>query len=251
MADRILVIAPHPDDESIGCGGAICLHGRRGDHVGLVFLTSGEMGLSHLAAEAARATREAEAKAAAEVLGVEHLEFLRLPDMGLLAHLNRGARSLREIIARDAPDVIYLPHPEEVHPDHAAAWPMIRGALGRGEGRGGPPRLRAYEVWTPLPWYDRLEDITPVVGQKLGAIRCHRSQIVAIRHDHAARALGRYRGAMAGCRYAEVFRDLPHTALADAARGLVRYWRNPARLRRLRRLLACRRRWAAFRGERV
>ena len=62
---NIMVIAPHPDDESIGCGGTICLHTAKGDHVSVVFLTSGELGLKHLPPEEAWKIREQEAAKAA------------------------------------------------------------------------------------------------------------------------------------------------------------------------------------------
>lgn len=67
---HVLVLAPHPDDESIGCGGAIALHTRRLDRVTVAFLTSGERGLAQLTGKLAKKTREAEALAAAEVLGI-------------------------------------------------------------------------------------------------------------------------------------------------------------------------------------
>ena len=77
---NIMVIAPHPDDEAVGCGGTIRLHAERGDRVTAVFLTSGELGLPHLPPETACRIREDEAAVAAEVLGIAALSFLRWPD---------------------------------------------------------------------------------------------------------------------------------------------------------------------------
>ena len=59
---NILILAPHPDDETIGCGGTLCLHAARGDYVSAVFLTSGELGLKHLPKKEAWAIRESEAR---------------------------------------------------------------------------------------------------------------------------------------------------------------------------------------------
>ena len=67
---NVLVIAPHPDDESIGCGGALCLHAARRDPMAVVYLSSGELGLKHLPRNKAWLTREREAERAARILGV-------------------------------------------------------------------------------------------------------------------------------------------------------------------------------------
>jgi LmbE family N-acetylglucosaminyl deacetylase len=205
MAERVLVLAPHPDDEAIGCGGAICLHRRRGDPVRVAFLTSGEQGLPDLPAEDARWVRETEAEAAGAVLGVERLDFLRLPDLGLADNLEEGAARLAPLLAA-APDLVYLPHPGEPHPDHEAVLPMVRLALA-GLPAGAPlPELRGYEVWGPMTRFGWVELIGAVMGQKLRAVRCYRSQLRQFRYDRAVAGLNRYRGALgAGARYAEAF----------------------------------------------
>jgi LmbE family N-acetylglucosaminyl deacetylase len=204
---NILVIAPHPDDESIGCGGTICLHTARGDQVALVFLTSGELGLKNTAPEAARRIRESEAEKAAAVLRVAALEFLRLPDCHVGDRLEQAAAALRPILDRLAPERIYLPHPQESHPDHAASLPAVAAALTAS--LIPRPALLSYEVWTPLQAYDDGTDITSVMRRKLEAVRCHRSQVEQLRYDRAVRGLNMYRGAVAwGCRYAEVFQHV-------------------------------------------
>ncbi|HXG10558.1 MAG TPA: PIG-L deacetylase family protein [Gemmataceae bacterium] len=204
---NVMVIAPHPDDEAIGCGGTICLHVGRGDRVAVVFLTSGELGLKHLPQEQARQVREREAEAAADVLGVAAVTFLRQADWYIHDEVDQAAAALTPVLGRAAPQIVYLPHPREWHPDHRAALFVVRAALA---GADIPvPVLLTYEVWTPLAEYDRVEDITPVMMRKLRAIRCYRSQLEGFRYDRAARGLGQYRGALAGrCRYAEVFQPI-------------------------------------------
>lgn len=202
---NVLVIAPHPDDESIGCGGTICLHTVRGDRVAAVFLSSGERGLRELAPENARRWREREAGEAAEILGINSTTFLRRPDGHVGDQIHTAAKALRPILARERPQLIYLAHERDTHPDHRASAPILQAAL---KGSGIPtPALLNYEVLTFLPEYDRLEDITPVMPRKLKAVRAHRSQIRKFRYDRAARALNEFRGTVARAgRYAEVFR---------------------------------------------
>jgi LmbE family N-acetylglucosaminyl deacetylase len=213
MSASVLVVAPHPDDESIGCGGAVCLHRRRGERVRVVFLTSGERGIEGTPSEQVRAIREAEAAAAGAVLGVDGLEFLRLPDLGVAESIGPGARRLARVLAEAPPGLIYLPHPEDGHPDHAAALPLVRAALAEAFPGGPLPELRGYEVWSPMTAYGWAEDVTGVMRQKLRAVRCYRSQLATFRYDRAVRGLNQYRGALAArSRYAEVFRYLDPVA---------------------------------------
>ena len=203
---NILVIAPHPDDESIGCGGAICLHQERGDRTVVVCLTSGELGLKRLSRGRARRVREGEARRAASILGVAGVRFLRQPDWTLGEHPAEAIRALREILREEKPSLIYVPHKDEWHPDHQAAGRILRRALG---GRRKWPELRAYEVWTPLPEHDRVEDISRVMSRKLRALRAHRSQLAEFDYARAVIGLNAFRGALvAKCRYAEVFQTL-------------------------------------------
>jgi LmbE family N-acetylglucosaminyl deacetylase len=211
MADdrmTVLVVAPHPDDESIGCGGSVCLHAARGDRVVAVFLTSGELGLKHLPREEAWRVRECEAEAAAAVLGVAALTFLRRPDWFLGEGVAEAAALLRPVLEREAPRRVYLPHEGEWHPDHRAALPIVRAALDATD--VPPPELLGYEVWTPLAECDRVENVTPVMRRKLRAVRCYPSQLQQFRYDRAVRGLNQYRGILgARCPYAEGFRAIP------------------------------------------
>jgi LmbE family N-acetylglucosaminyl deacetylase len=211
---NVLVVAPHPDDEAIGCGGAVCLHAARGDRVTAAFLTSGELALQHLAREEAWRVREEEARDAGKVLGLSRLRFLRCPDWGLAENMIDAARLLESVLHDEEPQMIYFPHPQDAHPDHQAAARILGTILK--SGATGRVQLRAYEVWTPLTVHDHAEDISAMMARKLRAVRCYRSQLPVFHYDRAVKGLNQYRGCLAArCRYAEVFRSFAVDELPD------------------------------------
>jgi len=204
---NILVLAPHPDDEVLGCGGALCQHTSAGHRVTVVFLTSGELGLKHLPREEAWRIREREARSAARILGLAGVEFLRGPDWELGGAKAKVAGGLRAILQREKPELVYLPHPGDWHPDHQATLPLLRLALARSGVR--TPELRAYEVWTPLPEFDHVVDITALMPRKLKALRAHQSQLGEFDYVRAIKGLNQFRGALAAKQpFAEVFQTL-------------------------------------------
>jgi LmbE family N-acetylglucosaminyl deacetylase len=204
---KTLVVAPHPDDESIGCGGTIALSTAAGDQAVVVFLTSGELGLEELAVDEARGVRESEAEAAAAILGLTDLIFLRYPDWFVSGRSAEAAEALSQVMEREAPDRLLVPHPDEWHPDHAAAAAIVLDAV---KLVGAETiRLLTYEVWTPMNRFEDIEDISVVMETKLEAVRAYRSQLATFDYCDAVEGLDRFRGALgARCRYAEVFGEL-------------------------------------------
>jgi LmbE family N-acetylglucosaminyl deacetylase len=204
---KILVASPHPDDESIGCGGALAAHVADGDEVAVVFLTSGEEGMAGYPVDYARRWREREARKATGFLGVNALSFLRLPDAGLGGEVAAAARGLAGVLRAERPDVVYVPHDGDDHLDHMATLAALRLALAD----SGPPkpRLLGFEVWTPLNHFDEIVDISDHMATKMLAVRSYRSQVRYCRYDLAIKGLNAYRGALAaGSAYAEVFAEL-------------------------------------------
>lgn len=204
---RVLVLSPHPDDESIGCGGTLRKHVIEGDVVTAIFMTSGEQGGHGRPPEVMRRVREAEAKRAVRILGIQHIEFWGEPD-GALRAMRAVVNRLRQTIRRLRPHVIYLPHEREAHPDHRAVGRALRAAMRNNPGDMNKMIARMFEVWTPIERMDVIVDITHYIDVKLKAIRQYRSQCDVMRFDDAARGLARWRGEMhswPGGDYAEVF----------------------------------------------
>jgi LmbE family N-acetylglucosaminyl deacetylase len=204
---NVLVVSPHPDDESIGCGGAIAAHVDAGDHVSILWLTSGEAGAGTDDHERARGVREAESRAAAAVLGVAHHRFLGLPDGRLETAMPSAIEAITSMIDEVGAGIVYAPHGAENHPDHLAGFNATIGGLAAAQ---TPSVLYCYEVWTPLAWFDVVHPIDDEIRRKLDAVACYASQLAHYRFDRAVEGLAAYRGALAGgCDYAEVF-SCPH-----------------------------------------
>jgi len=213
-AERVVVLAPHMDDEVIGCGGALARHRAKGAAVAVVFLTDGRQGgvlppgeRSTGAADLA-ATRRNEARTALAEVGITDLVFLDGCDGGLADDAPRLAGVLRTHLARLSPEIVYLPCFLEEHPDHRAASELLRLAV-----LGTSPAFEcfAYEVWTPL-FPNCLVPIDAVLDIKKRALGHYRSQLAEADYMHTALGLNAYRsGALLGgtCRHAEAFCALP------------------------------------------
>lgn len=170
---RVLVLAPHPDDETIGCGGVLLRHRRQGDAVKVVFVTDGLAGDPRRLYRGRdyRAIRRAEARRAARILGVTELEFWDCPD-GALAGVAALRGRLRELLGAERPDIVYRPSAADPHPDHGA---LARHFEAAARGRRGFLDCR-YEVCF-LQRPSAVADISDTFARKAEALRQYRSQL--------------------------------------------------------------------------
>ena len=181
LGNRVLVIAPHPDDETFGVGGTLALHRAAGDPVCVLFLTSGDAGdwSGERTAEQIRMTREGEAGRALAELGVDEWEFWRYPDRGVTVEGDLVER-LTAAVRRVGPTLIYAPSPLDINPDHRATARALRAAV---RGFGEPLSVAFHEVSIPVP-ANALVDVTAVWPAKQRAMSAYQSQL-ASPHDYA------------------------------------------------------------------
>ena len=181
LPNRVLVIAPHADDEVFGCGGMLCFHSDRGDQVRVVVLTDGAAGDPDGTEADIQAAREAESRAAGEALGVSDHRFLGLPDGGLNEVADLQARLQAELDEFD-PDLVYAPSPQEMHPDHRTTSAMALRALATGRER----RVLLYGVNAQVT-AGALFDTTRFWERKQAAIEAFISQLHY--HDLVGKAI--------------------------------------------------------------
>jgi len=179
----VLVLAPHPDDEVLGCGGLLALASRDRADARVVVVSDGGMGGD-------AAVREVESRQAAAVLGYgavdAALAFWRLPDRGIVPDETLVARCC-STLRRQRPAWCLAPSPFEVHPDHIA---LCRAAIDATARCG--VRLGFYEVGQAL-MPNLLVDITSVHDIKRRALEGFASQLAQQRYDEQILALNRFR----------------------------------------------------------
>ena len=200
VGDRdIFVIAPHPDDESLGCGGLLAWAASNGRRVKIVFLTDGEAshpGSTITPALLLAKIRMREAELAAAQLGVasSSLEFMHLQDGSLpmmsALSVTTVAEQLRHMVEQLAPCVVCVTASTDPHGDHQRAYELAAEAV-----RGlASCRLFAYPVWSwvlpkglslPAPCGYRV-DISAAREKKANAIAAHSSQHGRVVRDSPA-----------------------------------------------------------------
>lgn len=213
-ARKVLILAPHPDDEIFGCGGAVALLQQRGASIGVVVLTDGAGLVSDDQRLAITQTRQAETNAALAALGLSAAQFWGLPDRSLVND-DQCARRLETLV--QGVDLVFAPSLTEIHPDHAATGQALLSALQSLMVQGASlPDVLLYEVGSPLvPNF--LLDITPVWPAKKQAMRCFASQHITQDYARHIEGLNTFRTytLKADVQYAEAYHFIPAAELKE------------------------------------
>ena len=183
---RVVVVAPHPDDELLGCGGTLAMLAREGREIVVVGVTDGEAshpGSTRFSPRALGAARRAERQSGLRALGLDgSSQRLGLPDGGITAAEPSLARSLETLLVPD--DIVVSTWRLDGHPDHEAA-----GRAAAAAARGCGCVIHEMPIWMwhwaapgdpRVPWQRLLRVPIDVEAQarKSHAIAAHESQLL-------------------------------------------------------------------------
>jgi LmbE family N-acetylglucosaminyl deacetylase len=152
LAGSAVVFSPHPDDESLGCGGTILKKKREGARIALVEMTDGSASTNVIPREELKTIRKQEVVNAAGILGVYTTYFLEFPDTKLNRHLAAATDRVLEVLEAEHPKEIFIPHHRELPrqaADHLATTDAVLTALRRYSKR---VVVWEYPVWAWLHW---------------------------------------------------------------------------------------------------
>ena len=212
---KVLIIAPHMDDEALGCGGTICKHIRSGDYVSVIFVA--HRIYDHKYDDSRNTIEKSHALKARTKLGYKGLVSLDMPDERLDGSVQDVIISLEKETSRISPDTVYLPFRGDNHQDHRAVFDASRVVF-RPSNKGSIKSIYMYEVPSSteqsppvtenafIP--NRYVNIGPFISKKLSAIACYETEkrdFPNPRSLEAVRLLARKRGSESGFSYAEAF----------------------------------------------
>ncbi|BDA82969.1 PIG-L domain-containing protein [Aureimonas sp. SA4125] len=212
---RVLVVAPHPDDEVLGCGGTIARIAADDGEVHVAVVTRGQ---PPAFSEEAAARVRAEAEAAHRHLGVRRTHWLDQP-AGRLSETPHSTlnSALQDLFVAIRPDTVFIPFVGDVHLDHQLIF-LSSMVAARPHQAEYPPTILAYETVSETNWNapyvtaafipQVFIDIERSLERKLEAMAMFASQLRALPHERSLetlRALAILRGATVHRRAAEAF----------------------------------------------
>lgn len=218
MIKKILVVAPHMDDETLGCGSVIAKHKAAGDSVSVVFVA--HRAYNHKFDEELNEVERGHALKAKEVLGYDDAFFLDLNDERLDAAVADIIIPLESSLAEVNPDTVYIPFNGDNNQDHRAVFDAMRVVL-RSAATPFVNNIYMYEVPSsteqspPIPeavfMPNHYVDVKAHIEKKLEAFRCYGTESRVYPHprsEEAMRILAQKRGIETGFEFAEAFMTL-------------------------------------------
>ena len=217
--NNILVVAAHPDDEVLGCGGTIARHVNNGDLVCVVFTADGISARENNNLKQEIQTRMNQAKAACLVLGVNNIKFLNFPDNKLdTIPLLDIVIALEKIIVEFKPNTVYTHFAGDLNIDHRITYQAVITACRPIPGQT-VKQIYSFEVLSSTEWSSSIStsssfkpqyyvDISNTLDKKIKALRCYDSEMRPSPHSRSyenANALVSLRGASVGISAAECY----------------------------------------------
>ncbi len=217
----VLVVAAHPDDEVLGCGGTIARHVAEGDAVHVVFMADGVTSRSALANSSEQQARNASAYRACEILGANEPVFLGFPDnrMDTLALLDI-VQALEKEIQTIQPDIVYTHHYGDLNIDHRITHQAVMAAC-RPQGNYSVKTILCFEVPSSTEWQtpnsgqvfepNWFVNISDTLETKMKALQAYHEEMRSPPHSRSIENVVRIsalRGANIGIEYAEAFQLL-------------------------------------------
>ncbi len=173
-AGKVLILAPHHDDETIGCGGTIALYASHGAEVRLIVISDGKKisfenqiinsDISYI--------RREETVQAAKILGIQQTYFLDFPDGELNTYKDEIEKKIKDIIIEFKPNIIFSPSPIDFHPDHIACS-KISLLL---KNKFPQTQLAFYEVYNTIR-FNKLVDISEFIHIKERAFQIYKCSL--------------------------------------------------------------------------
>jgi N-acetylglucosamine malate deacetylase 1 len=212
----VLVVAPHPDDETLGCGGTLLRHIEKEDAVHWLIIT--DMRVEDGFSEKVVACRQQEIMTVAEMYGFERTHNLAFKP----AHLEMVSKSdlinrVAEVVEHVAPEVVYMPFWGDVHSDHAIVFDAVMAST-KWFRCSSVRRLMCYETLSESDANLKLTqdmfrpnsfmDVTSHLNKKIEIAMMYQSEMGDFpfpRSELALRSLAQLRGAASGCLAAEAF----------------------------------------------
>jgi N-acetylglucosamine malate deacetylase 1 len=220
MKINIFAIVAHPDDEVLGCGGTLARHAKNGDSVSVLFLADGERSrLSNPKEEHVKVSaREVMARKTGDIIGIEDMFFLCLPDnkMDTVPFLDI-VQQIEPYVQSVCPNIIYTHHAGDLNIDHRLAHQAVITAC-RPQPGSNVSTILCFETLSSTEWQppdsntpfcpNWFVDISGTLGIKTAALEEYKSEIRQWPHARsiqAVQALAKWRGSSIGVNAAEAF----------------------------------------------
>ena len=209
---KILIIAPHPDDEVLGCGGTVAKHSKRGDEVYLCIVTKA---YTPDWSEEFLKNRPKEIEKSNKILGIKKTYFLDYLTVKLdtipQKELNEA---ISKVVNEVNPDILYIPHKGDLNKDHRLVFESSLVATRPANHK--IKRISSYETLSETEWGQPIEPFIPNVYVnisetfeiKIEAMKAYESELKQYPHPRSleiVEALAKKRGSEVGVKFAEAF----------------------------------------------